>query len=186
MRTFPDNLVYGYHGTSDLYAASILRNGFRLSDQPWDWLGHASYFWEGDFDRAADWARAKCRAAGGNPVVFKVLLDLSRCFDLTIQRFRAELAQVAEVVLATLQPDALARMKQTEARRDLDCHVLNTLFRSAVRDDGQAFTTVRGLFSEGSPLYAAGGLKSGIHHQDHIQVGVLDQCAILETEITYL
>ncbi|MFV8295989.1 hypothetical protein ACNQP7_04600 [Mycolicibacterium fortuitum] len=188
MRIYPDNLVFGYHGTSDIYAMSILQYGFRLSDQPWDWLGHASYFWEGDFDRAADWAVAKCHEVGGNPVVFKVLLDLSRCFDLTIQRFRVRLAEVAEEIVSTLPADALARMRQTKFRRDLDCHVLNTLFRTAVRDDVEdaAFTTVRGLFSEGAPLYSAGGLESGIRHHDHIQVGVLDSRAILETEITYL
>ena len=120
-------------------------------------------------------------------MVYSVLLDLSRCFDLTIQRFRAELADAAQAVLSHLSPDALAQMRQTEGRRELDCHVLNTMFRTAVRDDGSlAYTTVRGLFREGEPLYAAGGLESGIYYHDHIQIGVLDAVSILDTEITYV
>ncbi|SPX87818.1 hypothetical protein [Mycobacteroides abscessus] len=185
MEQSPDNLTYGFHGTSDLYVASILQEGFRRSTKPWDWLGHAIYFWEGDYERAADWAAMIAGKDGGNPVVARALIDLSHCFDLTLQRYRYQLAQTAVTVIRNLPPEALLKMRQTEYRRDLDCHVLNTLFSAAIRDDGsRLFTTVRGLFREGQPLYVVSGLASGIHDQDHIQIGVLDHEAIRDIDIT--
>lgn len=184
---FPDNLVYGYHGTSDVNVPSILRDGFQRSAKPWDWLGHAAYFWEGDRERAAEWASLKADEVGGSPVVLRALIDLSRCFDLTLQRYRDRLAQIALTVINQLPPEALAKMRQTELRRDLDCHVLNSLFSTATSSDGSpVFTTVRALFREGQPLFAVGGLASGIYDLDHIQIGVLDHSAIIDIDVTYV
>jgi hypothetical protein len=38
--------VYGYHGTSQAQAASILTNGFQASDNDYDWLGTGVYFFQ--------------------------------------------------------------------------------------------------------------------------------------------
>lgn len=186
-KQFPDNLVYGYHGTSDLNVPTILRDGFQRTGKRWDWLGHAAYFWEGDQERAAQWASVKANEVGGIPVVMRALIDLSQCFDLTLQRYRDHLAQIALTVINELPPEMLSSMRQTERRRDLDCHVLNSLFSTAVSSDGSpAFTTVRALFREGQPLFSAGGLASGIYDLDHIQIGVLDQSAIIDVDVMYI
>ena len=36
--------VLGYHGTSASRAAQIMREGFRMSRNDWDWLGEGIYF----------------------------------------------------------------------------------------------------------------------------------------------
>ena len=38
-------MVYGYHGTTEAGAVSILDRGFRISGNDWDWLGTGVYFW---------------------------------------------------------------------------------------------------------------------------------------------
>ena len=191
-RRFPDNLVYGFHGTSDAHVPGILRDGFQRSTKPWDWLGHAAYFWEGDFERAAEWAPTRVEEIGGSPVVLRATIDLAHCCDLTIQKYRSQLAKVAAIVMSVMPEDLATELHQTEKRRELDCYVLNSLFSGAVYADGTpVFTTVRGLFREGEPLYAADRsdgttLESGIYSQDHIQIGVLHQSAILDIDVMYL
>jgi hypothetical protein len=74
---------------------------------------------------------------------------------------------------------ARSRLRQTAGRRELDCLVINATLRAVQRSDGSPlFTTVRGLFTEGAPLFSADALASGIHADDHIQIGVADQRAV--------
>lgn len=40
--------VYGYYGTSQAKAASILKNGFLASDNDYDWLDTATNHWQVD------------------------------------------------------------------------------------------------------------------------------------------
>jgi hypothetical protein len=49
--------VYGYHGTSRTKAMSILNNGFRVSDNDYDWLGTGIYFFQDAPARAGAWAK---------------------------------------------------------------------------------------------------------------------------------
>ena len=48
--------VYGYHGTSQTKAASILENGFLASDNDYDWLGTGIFFFQDAPIRAKQWA----------------------------------------------------------------------------------------------------------------------------------
>jgi hypothetical protein len=48
--------VYGYHGTSQTKALSILDRGFRASDNDYDWLGTGIYFFQDAPLRAKQWA----------------------------------------------------------------------------------------------------------------------------------
>ena len=44
--------VYGYHGTTKDVALEIKRNGFRASENAYDWLGDGVYFWQDAPSRA--------------------------------------------------------------------------------------------------------------------------------------
>jgi hypothetical protein len=42
----PPIQVFGYHGTSREKANTILSEGFRVSDNDYDWLGKGVYFFQ--------------------------------------------------------------------------------------------------------------------------------------------
>ena len=37
---------------------------YKISQKPYDWLGHGLYFWENNYDRALDWATQKKHRGG--------------------------------------------------------------------------------------------------------------------------
>ena len=49
--------VTGYHGTRKDAAERILAEGFKKSENDWEWLGHGVYFWQDGPARAKEWAR---------------------------------------------------------------------------------------------------------------------------------
>ncbi len=63
--------IYGYHGTSQTKAASILINGFRASDNDYDWLGTGIYFFQDAPLRAKQWANTTAsRKPRSNPLSY--------------------------------------------------------------------------------------------------------------------
>jgi len=52
------NLIIGFHGCDRHVRDSLLLNPdyFKISQKPFDWLGHGLYFWENNYDRALHWA----------------------------------------------------------------------------------------------------------------------------------
>ena len=183
---FPNNLVYGYHGTTDVLATQILRRGFTPSSFSGDWLGGAIYFWENDAERAGLWAQRKASASDGAPMVIRATIDLTDCFDLTLLKHRRMLAGAAEAIL-TESPDRMLGLRQTESGlRELDCAIIDAFMESTRKGDGSpAYDSVRGAFQEGLPLFELEGQKSGIRLYDHIQIGVTDSRAIKEVDVHY-
>lgn len=52
--------VLGYHGCDEAVAETILGGDpMRISTRDYDWLGPGAYFWEGDADRAREWAEQR-------------------------------------------------------------------------------------------------------------------------------
>lgn len=185
-REFPNNLVYGYHGTTDAVATAILRQGFVPGPSRGDWLGRASYFFE-DGERAALWARQLARRTGTSPVLIRAILDLSDCLDLTTLRGRKLLQDHAALVEQIMSPEEFANLKQTWGVRELDALMIDGVAATAVKPNGQPlFSTVRGCFTEGAPAFRVGDLTSGINELDHIQIAVLHSHAIEDVELTYL
>lgn len=181
--TFPDNIAYGFHGTTSAAAAQILTKGFAPSAYDGDWLGSCAYFWEGDQQRAEQWAHARATRDGSPPVVIRCLIDLTDCLDLTLIGHRESLREAAREVLHEAEEAALSELRQTYYRRELDNHVINMYFGMLDASGARKYTTIRGAFQEGEPLYSVGDLKSGIRDLDHIQIGVIDDRAILEVEV---
>lgn len=187
MREFPNNLVYGFHGTSSARVASILSDGFKPGSMTGDWLGPAVYFWENDAERAALWAERAARRDNAAAVVIRTVIDLSDCLDLTQIRYRTLLAAAAEEFERAWEATGRPDLKQTWGVRELDAAVIGLLASTAVRTDGSpVYTTVRGCFTEGGPLFQVGEATSGINDADHIQIGVLHVSAIQDVDLAYV
>ncbi|MGW3549198.1 hypothetical protein ACWDHH_15725 [Janibacter hoylei] len=173
MSDIPNELVWGFHGTTATKAVDIDRDRLMPSENEWDWLGHGIYFWERDFERATSWASDE------DQVVYAAVIDLSRCLDLTQIQWRQFVTEVGQAA-----PPAVADgLTQNEYNRSLDCWVINQVVEQWRGEDGTPrFTTVRGAFQEGDPIYRAGtdlAKKSAIRSLDHVQICVVDDSAIL-------
>ena len=51
------NLIIGFHGCEASVRDSLLKNPneIKISQKPFDWLGHGLYFWENNYERALQW-----------------------------------------------------------------------------------------------------------------------------------
>jgi hypothetical protein len=48
------NLIIGFHGCEVSVRDALLKNPneIKISQKPFDWLGHGLYFWENNYERA--------------------------------------------------------------------------------------------------------------------------------------
>ncbi len=185
----PNGLVWGYHGTSDKFSETHIRQGMPHTTFPGDWLGHGAYFWEGDCTRAARWAKERVVPKfGGQPVVLVAVIDLSDCLDLTRVDDRQLIQELAARAYDEMATERQAGMRQEEMWRELDCRVIEYVLRNARRKDGTPrFTTVRGAFQEGLPLHSSPeGAQSFIRELDHIQINVVDRGALQSLSVVNL
>lgn len=180
-------LILGYHGCEEQVADAIIAgSAMRPSAEEHDWLGPGAYFWEGDCDRAREWAEAKV-AAGRytKPAVLGAVIDSGNCLDLTI---RSHLDLLADSY-ASLKHTFNIAQKPMPVNRDLgpvttaekplrylDCAVITHLHDNIEADAKERrscgetpvfepFNTVRGLFLEGDRVYEGGGFYTHTHTQ---------------------
>jgi hypothetical protein len=168
------SFVLAYHGC-DAEIADELINGasFKLSSNPWDWLGVGVYFWEGDPVRGLEWAQAlKKRGKVSDPAVIGVALDLGLCLDLMTRKSLIVLEE-AYHGLAELARKAEENLPRNvgEFNRRLDCAVVNYLFNDMPEPK---FQTVRAAFPEGPALFPGSKFVA----QTHIQIAVRDLSCI--------
>ncbi len=166
--------VLGYHGCDRQVGERILSGKpFRPSNNDYDWLGPGVYFWEANPERGLDFARetaARKRSSINEPFVIGAVIELGLCLDLTtsigIEWVRiaydslAESAVVGGVELPTNSADRL--------RRNLDCAVIRRLHSILEAQSLPAVDTVRGVFTEGTPIYP----NAGFDAKTHIQIAV--------------
>jgi hypothetical protein len=81
----PSIQVFGYHGTSREKANTILSEGFRVSDNDYDWLGEGVYFFQDAPYRAMQWATQQHPQ---HPAVIRATIQLDNCIDLISSGFR--------------------------------------------------------------------------------------------------
>ncbi|OYW50991.1 MAG: hypothetical protein B7Y36_07500 [Novosphingobium sp. 28-62-57] len=180
--------VLGFHGCDAAVAEAILGGDpMRISTRDYDWLGPGAYFWEGDADRAREWAAQ--RVAEGSydaPAVIGAIIELGNCLDLTI-RSHLDLLAAAHASLKAAFNRAGKPMPENRGApkaggaadkplRYLDCAVIKHLHDNLEADarekrlrgevpDLEPFDTVRGLFHEGTQLYDGGGFYTHTHAQ---------------------
>lgn len=173
------SFIIGFHGCDKSVGEAILRGEvphLKPSVNNYDWLGNGIYFWEGNPQRALEFAAE--RADGGrnskgsikDPFVLGAIIDLRHCLDLLDS---SGLQQVADAhTLLQKSFDALGfnlpENKADLTRRHLDCAVIDLLHRFRIEEKLESYDSVRAAFWEGKDLYPNAGFK----RQNHIQICV--------------
>lgn len=174
------SLALGFHGCDRAVAENVLGGGGRLSRtaDSSDWLGTGLYFWEGNPERALEYAEHMCAAPGrthtvvDEPAVVGAVIDLGFCLDLLDSR---SLHLVSESFV-TLRDAffkvglALPRNEPIDADgelvyRPLDRAVMEALHQAREDAREKPFDTVRAIFPEGRAIYAGAGFSSTSHVQ---------------------
>lgn len=166
-RAESDRIVIGYHGTSAERMADILRQGFKISQNDWDWLGHGVYFWEGHI-RAREWADRKF---GQQAAVIQAKIKLRVCLDLCDSGYLDVIRQAYERLKESYEKQGLPLPDNQGTRRIRDCLVFNYLATEIWPVD-----TVRSLFMEGEEIYPGTTIRT----RQHIQLCVRNLDCILE------
>ncbi|MFG1346076.1 hypothetical protein V5F59_14370 [Xanthobacter autotrophicus DSM 431] len=193
MSRLATSFVLGYHGCDQAVADDLVVGGAHITDsaKDIDWLGPGAYFWESDPLRALEWAHwKKDRGEYNNPTVVGAIIDLRNCLDL-ISRDDLELVRFAHLSFVEMQtkakleiPRNLSPRRQPDedrVLRYLDCAVIRHL-HEMLRDEDvrealqrEPFDTVRGMFTEGGPLYEGAGFAA----KSHVQIAVRNPSCIL-------
>lgn len=184
-------LVIAFHGCEADTCNALLTNPdfIKRSEKPYDWLGHGMYFWENNIDRALEWAKGKKRRGEiRTPAVIGAVLDLGYCFDLTDSRcismikvYHSQLSQIYRKVGEELPQNKDSKTDQYKDKilRELDCKVIEFMHDQITNriaadvklksnSEYQIFDSVRGVFTEGGPVYAG----AGIAEKTHIQLSI--------------
>lgn len=177
------NIVLGYHGCEKSLAKElILRHcAIEPSVNKYDWLGSGIYFWEGDAQRAFEFARDTKRCS--EPFVVGAILDLGYCFDLTTRQdldllksgwdnvVSPSLGEVGNIVNSPSKGGENGELML----RYLDCYVINALHQFNEGCGIQPFDSVRGAFWEGCEIYPTAGFRE----KSHIQLCICNKNCIL-------
>ncbi len=175
------SFVLGYHGCDSRVGEDVLSGKVVLdqSRQEYDWLGPGVYFWEADIKRAWEWADWKVRRKDfSEAFVLGAIIDLGNCLDLMARGSLETLEDAHASLQATINASQDGRVlpvnKSVGARdednllRFLDCAVIRHLHEALAAQNVEPFESVRGLFTEGGPLFPG----SGFMKKTHVQVAV--------------
>ena len=167
--------VYGYHGTTTHAAASILREGFQISRNAYDWLGDGVYFFQDAPARAWEWATTH---HGTEAAVIGALIRLEDCMDLLDIQWAPVLAEAHDAFLTQLKRANLPLPRQTSGAHRLDRAVINYAV-GILAEQGVVIRAVRGAFSEGSPVFP----RSALFDLAHVQIAIRDASLIEASRI---
>lgn len=171
--------VYGYHGTSRQAASTILCNGFRPSDNDYDWLGTGVYFFQDAPERAMQWATEQ---HPNNPAVIRSVIRLENCIDLLdINWFpiiREAYSLFVDEYRKINQPLPSQNPERSKAHR-LDCAYFNYVVQEILEPQGQRIGAIRAIFLEGERVFPT----SAIFDLAHVQIAVRDLSLIEESDL---
>lgn len=168
--------VYGYHGTSQTKAVSIIKHGFLPSDNDYDWLGTGIYFFQDAPIRAKQWA---IEQHPNEPAVICSLIHLENCIDLFDVKWFPLLKNVynlfEEQYRLSDRPLPRQNPSRSKAHR-LDCAFFNYA-NQFVAHQGQISSSTRAVFVEGDCIFP----DSAIFDLAHVQIAVTDPVVIKES-----
>jgi len=183
------NLLLGFHGCDKATRNALVNNphDIKVSNKPYDWLGHGFYFWENNYERAMDWANEKAkRGRIQEPAVLGAVIDLGYCFDLLDSKYTKMLRESYDYLTNEYKKNDKDLHKNTDAAgdihndkvfRNLDCRVIQDMhsltYKKSLkgRDSNvlpirRIFDSTRGVFIEGGPVFEG----SEIREKSHIQI----------------
>lgn len=183
------NLYIGFHGCDESIQKKLVLHpdNVRSSQEKFDWLGHGFYVWENNHERAMQWAQDKHkRGKISKPSVVGVLYQLDHCLDFTDSSF----TKYIPVYYESMKKDLLLSGKEIPKNKDvpkaahsdlvlreLDCAVIEYMhakieeeIKSEIKakkySELKRFDSVRGIFTEGGPVFEGAGIQS----KNHIQI----------------
>ena len=174
MHRLSSSFVLGYHGC-DAYVGERLLAGasFSHSNNDYDWLGPGIYFWEANPQRGLEFAKESSRRGGSGilkPFVAGAVIELRLCLDLTTSKglewvkiAYESLREVAHAASLTLPSNG-----KDHLRRNLDCAVIRRLHTILEVQKQPAIDTLKGVFTEGRPVYPGAGFRE----KTHVQIAV--------------
>jgi hypothetical protein len=174
------SFVLAYHGCDRDFGEQLLAGSKSLkpSNNDYDWLGPGVYFWESNPQRALEFAREKQKRHEGirSPFVVGAVIDLGLCLDLTTKGSIDYLRNAHHSLIATIsEASGPAPMNGPENwRRRLDCAVIKFLHQILKESGAEPISTVRGIFTEGDPIYSG----SAFLEKTHVQISVVDPGSI--------
>lgn len=179
------NLLIGYHGCDESVAEQLLTKpkNVKISEKPFDWLGHGFYVWENNYDRAMLWAKDKeKRGQISKAAVIGVVFTLDYCLDLIDSEFIKMLTiyyELMQIEFQNLDKELPINkdVKQDEHKdlliRELDCAVIQYLHQKIKEEINfnkstllREFDSARGVFTEGGPAFPG----AGVQKKSHIQI----------------
>ena len=177
------NMILGFHGCEQSVGEKLLRGEDRHltpSENDYDWLGKGIYFWENNPSRALDFAISVKKLK--KPFVIGAIISLGKCLDLmdhtnlqllkqSYENLKVDIESANEVLPKnTVRYKGIEKgeeSKNDKIFRYLDCAVVQNLHR--INEEilnAPVFQSVRGLFTEGKPLYEG----AGFNKKNHIQL----------------
>lgn len=165
------NLVLGFHGCHKSVYDKVISQGIQLnkSNNSYDWLGNGIYFWEHNYERAREWAQNRYATEGA---VIGAVIDLGFCLNLTdsfsanILRQGYELLSFRCQAAGTELPVNRKSKKSSDILlRDLDCAVIEQIHDFNRMNNEPAFDSVRGIFTEGGPVFPGAEFQEKTHVQ---------------------
>jgi hypothetical protein len=147
---------------------------FEISRNAYDWLGFGAYFWENDPERGLQWARLMEQRGAPitTPAVVGAVIDPGWCLDLTTQASLDFIRTAYEELKVVVEASGETLVENANfLRRERDCAVLNYLHASM---PDPKFQTVRGVLTEGGPLFDGSHIQS----RTHVQWAVRDLACI--------
>lgn len=165
------NLVIGFHGCNKETCSKVINNGEHLiaSSNSYDWLGNGIYFWEQNYERAYEWAKNR---HGSDAAVIGAVIDLGYCLNLTDYSSNEKLKlgyKALEIRCNLLNKDLPKNRPSTKTKdvllRDLDCAVIEQIHYYNKEEKLPLFDSVRGIFTEGEPVYPGAEILEKTHVQ---------------------
>ncbi|MDR3305344.1 MAG: hypothetical protein LBS85_04845 [Clostridiales Family XIII bacterium] len=167
---YPD-LIFGFHGCDKETYRKVTKKSRPLlpSNNAYDWLGSGIYFWENSYARALDWAGNRYE---NDAAVIGAVLDLGHCLNLTDYENAAIVRNGYISLKAEVQSNHLSMPQNKNIKdnddwliRDLDCAVINQVHILNDVLGKEPFDSVRGIFTEGKPIYPGAGFRGKTHVQ---------------------
>ena len=182
-RSLP-HFVLGFHGCDRDVAERVLagKDNLKHSENDYDWLGHGIYFWEGNPQRALQYAKhlkqnphlCKCRIK--HEAIIGAVIDLDNSLNLleseSLQLLKSTydfLRKFSDKEGSPLPQNVKPFGEEEDVLiRRLDCAVVEATHTFSADMGNKPFDTVRGVFWEEKELYP----NSGFREKNHIQVCV--------------
>lgn len=178
-------MLIGFHGCDQSARDQLLTKpkNVKISEKPFDWLGHGFYIWENNYDRALEWAKDKQKRGDIKKAsVIGVVFTLDYCLDLIDSEFIKMLAiyyglMAKDFAYIGKELPKNKDVKEDEHKdlliRELDCAVIEYLhqkIKEEIKSDENSlikeFDTARGVFTEGGPAFPG----AGVQKKSHIQI----------------